>query len=133
VSGGDIFGLVLETLILLGFVSAGVCLVVWLLMRGSSSALVETTAIILPTDDRASARWMADDGTLHSRELDQHERLEIGALDSVTVYYNRRTPHNARFARRSEAERAVFVLFAITAAIGIASFVASMILLVVEG
>ena len=132
-SGGDIFGLVLETLILLGFVSAGVCLVIWLLMRGSSSALLETTAIILPSAERASARWMADDGSLYSRELDHHEHNEVGALESVTVFYSRRSPDTIRFARRSEAERAVFVLFAITAAIGIASFVASMILLVVEG
>jgi hypothetical protein len=133
VSGGDIFGLVLETLILLGFVSAGVCLVIWLLMRGSSSALLETTAIILPSAERASARWMADDGSLYSRELDHHEQNEVGALESVTVFYSRRSPDTIRFARRSEAERAVFVLFAITAAIGVASLVASMILLVVEG
>jgi hypothetical protein len=133
VSGGDIFGLVLETLILLGFVSAGACLVIWLVMRGSSSALLETTAIILPSDDGASARWMADDGLLYSRALDDHEHHEVGALESVTVFYSRRSPDTIRFARRSEAERAVFVLFAITAAIGLASFVASMILLVVEG
>ena len=132
-SGGDIFGLVLETLILLGFVSAGVCLVIWLLMRGSSSALLETTAIILPSAERASARWMADDGSLYSRELDHHEQNEVGALESVTVFYSRRSPDTIRFARRSEAERAVFVLFAITATIGVASFVASMILLFVEG
>jgi len=123
----------LETLILLGFVSAGICLFVWLLMRGSSSALLETTAIILPTEGRASARWMADDGSLYSRELDDHEHHELGALESVTVFYPPRSPESIRFTRRSEAERAVFVLFAITAAIGVASFVASMILLVVEG
>jgi hypothetical protein len=133
VSGGDIFGLVLETLILLGFVSAAVCLVIWLLMRGSSSALLETTAIIIPSDERSSARWMADDGSLYSRELDHHEHAEVGALESATVFYSRRSPETVRFARRGEAERAILVLFAITAAIGVASFVASMILLIVEG
>jgi len=133
VSGGDIFGLVLETLILLGFVSAAVCLVIWLLMRGSSSALLETTAIIIPSDELASARWMADDGSLYSRELDHHEHDAVGALESATVFYSRRSPENVRFTRRGEAERSVLVLFAITAAIGVASFVASMILLIVEG
>jgi hypothetical protein len=133
VSGEDILGLVLETLILLGFVSAAVCLATWLLMRASSSAMLETTAIILPSDELASARWMADDGRLYSRELAHHEHDEVGGLESVPVYYSRRSPEVIRFARRSEAERAVFVLFAITAGIGIASFVASMILLVVEG
>ncbi|GAB3605083.1 hypothetical protein GCM10027413_04920 [Conyzicola nivalis] len=132
-SGEDILGLVLETLILLGLVSAAVCLVIWLLMRAASSAMLETTAIILPADELASARWMADDGRLYSRELAHHEHDEVGTLESVTVYYSRRSPETIRFARHSEAERAVFVLFAITAGIGIASFVASMILLVVEG
>ena len=132
-SGGDIFGLVLETLILIGFVSAAACLVVWLLMRASSSALVETTAIIVPSEELASARWMADDGSLHTRTLEHHEHHEVGALESVTVYYSRRSPQNIRFARRGEAERAVLVFFGITAGIGILSFVASMILLVVEG
>jgi hypothetical protein len=133
VSGGDIIGLVLETLILLGLVSGAVCLGVWLLMRAASASLLETTAIIVPSDEMATARWMADDGRLYSRELAHHEHDEVGAQESVTVYYNRRSPEVIRFARHSEAERAVFVLFAITAGIGIASFVASMILLVVEG
>jgi hypothetical protein len=133
VNGADILGLVLETLILLGFVSAGVCLVVWLLMRAASSALLETTAILLPSDDRATVRWMAEDGRLYSRELDDHEHGEIGTLESATVYYSRRSPETVRFARRSEAERAVLVFFAITACIGAGSFAASLILLVVEG
>ena len=140
-TGGDIFGLVLETLILIGLVSAAACLVGWLLLRSASGALLETTAIILPSAGRPdaepaglpTARWMSDDGSLFSRELAHHEHNEIGGQESVTVYYSRRSPDTIRFARRSEAERAVFVLFAITAIIGVASFVASMILLVVEG
>lgn len=132
-SGADIIGLVLETLILLGFVCAGACLVVWLLMRSASSALIETTAILLPGENRATVRWMAEDGRLYSRELDEHEHGEVGALESATVYYSRRSPETMRFARRSEAERAVFLFFAITACIGAGSFAASLILLVVEG
>lgn len=131
-SGADIIGLVLEKLILLGFVSSGVCLVIWVLMRTSSSALLETTAILLPSDNRATVRWMAEDGRLYSRELDVHEHGELGDLESTTVYYSRRSPETIRFARRSEAERAVLLFFAITACIGVGSFAASLILLVVE-
>ncbi|WP_411698930.1 hypothetical protein [Conyzicola sp.] len=132
-SGEDILGLVFETLILLGSVCAAVCLAVWLIMRAASSSLLETTAIILPSDELATARWMADDGRLYSRELSHHEHDEVGALESVPVFYSRRSPETIRFARHSEAQRAVFVLFAITAGIGIVSSVASVILLVIEG
>jgi hypothetical protein len=125
VNAEDALGLLLETLSLLGLSLGVLFLIVALAVRASDGHWVETTAVLVGGPGDVEARWMTEDGGLHSRLLDAGETAELGEADAAPVFYNRRSPDRIRFHRKHEGERFFLVLAAILGGVGAASVVAS--------
>jgi hypothetical protein len=127
VNGGDIVGVVLETLILLGISAGLLCLIVAVAVRVADGDWTSTTAVVVHEGDEVRLRWMSDDGTLHTRQIDAHEHEELRSTDAAAIYYSRRSPGRIRFTRRHEAERVFFVLAAVIGGVGVFCILASVV------
>jgi hypothetical protein len=130
VDADDALGLLLETLSVLGLALGGLFLLIALAVRASDGDWVETTAVLVGDSDGGDveARWMTEDGSLHSRRLDSGEAADLGDADAAPVFYKRRSPDRIRFHRKHEGERLFLVLAAILGGVGVASVVASWVL-----
>lgn len=124
-------GLVLETLSVLGFSIGLLCLVIGVAIRLADGQWVSTTAVVLRETGSPLVRWLTEEGSLHTRPLDHHESVHIGAADVAPVFYSRRVPDRIRFTRRNEVERVFALVFVIATGLGVLSVVGSTVHLLV--
>jgi hypothetical protein len=125
VTAEDALSLLLETLSVLGIALGLLFLLIALAVRASDGQWIETTAVLVGEEGDVEARWMTEDGDLHSRPLHPGEAAEIGDADAAPVFYSRRSPGRIRFHRTHEGQRFFGVLAAILGGVGMASVVAS--------
>jgi hypothetical protein len=116
-------GVLLETFTIFGLVLGALCFVISMAVRAADGDWIETTAVIVPEGDSGPqallARWMAHDGSLHSRRLHDHEIDEVHELEAFPVFYSRDSPHRMRFGRKNEAARIFWLLFIVLAGVGL--------------
>ncbi|TQL48092.1 hypothetical protein FB562_1173 [Homoserinimonas aerilata] len=127
-SGSDFLGPLLELFSWIGLTLGAACLVVALIIRAVSGRWVETTAVVVHESGSAAARWLADDGTIHSRPLDPAEAAQLTASDDVMVFVSVVRPERMRLHRRGGGEQTLMFLALLLGGVGIVASVASFVL-----
>ncbi|AWB89178.1 hypothetical protein DF220_01335 [Salinibacterium hongtaonis] len=129
VSGRDILGTLLELFSWIGIPLGITFLLVALLVRGVSGRWEETTAVIVRESAPLEARWMAHDGSIHSRVLEDHELEHAADEDALTIYMNPSRPERMRLRRHGGGEQTLWVLTAIFGGVGVLASVAGLIVM----
>jgi hypothetical protein len=122
--------LLLELFTWVGLGAGLLCFVMWLAVKWGGGTWVETTAV-MPEPGDPQVRWMTEDGTLHSQQLDDGELADFAADGAATIYYSRRHPHRMRLHARGHGESLWRFLTAIFIGLGALSAVGSLVLLLV--
>jgi hypothetical protein len=132
-SATDIIGHLLEVFTIIGVAVAALCFLVWFSIRMADGRWHETTAVILRDEDRDSVRWLTEDNTLHTLQLDDDTADDLAGEESVTVFYSVAASDRIRFERRGGAERLLWTLFIVFASTGAGSIIGSLVLTIATG
>ena len=125
----DLVEILAELFSWIGLILAALCFFVLLVLRSTRGGWDETEAVIITVDGQPQLRWMAIDGTLHSRELHPDEAASLADPEQLHVHYNRRSPHRVRFDVVGHGEKVLRALAFIFLGIGATSLIVSLVAL----
>ncbi|MBD8219596.1 hypothetical protein IFU40_13235 [Microbacterium sp. CFBP 13617] len=94
---------------------------------------VPTRAVVEHTEGGRVVRWFDEGGGVNEAPLAPHDDARLGDADMADIFYRRGSAHRMRLTRSSPSVRFVSLLAAGVLGLGAVSFVASIVLLFVQG
>ncbi len=117
----------------IGFIVGGLCLFIRLIVQSVDGTWLRTHAALVGEPLGSRVRWVAADGVIRERNLDDWEGAHLGASPEPEVYYSERDPERVRLDKHSGVSSVLRFVGWILVAIGAVAAVASIVLLFIGG
>lgn len=132
-SATDVIGVIAEVFTWVGIGGAVALGILAAALKLADGTWLPVRAVVEPVHGGRVVRWIDADGEIGEASLSAHQAAEIGGADMADVYYRRGSRDRMRLHPGSPAVRAIGSLAVGFGALGLASTLAQLILLFVEG